>query len=623
MPKGVMWRQDDLFGALDASNRRRMPPEQDLDALGGRIVAAGPRNLPAAPLMHGTGFFNAVSNLMLGGSVTTMVGRRFDAVELLDTVERFSINSMSIVGDAFAKPILRALDAEPDRWDISSLRVIVSSGVIWSQETKDGLLRHNDRLIMVDSLGSSEAIGMATNTTRAGEGAGTARFSLGPNTRVVTEDGRDVVPGSGERGRVALRGFTPVGLLQGPGEVGGDVPGDRRRALLDPRRLGRGRGRRHGQAARPWQPVHQHRWREGVPGGGRGGAQAPPARSTTRPSFGVPDERFGEAITALVEPNPGATVDEAELIAHVKEKLAAFKAPKRVLSVEHRRPGGERQARLPPAAVRSTRPPRSDTPRSDIGVSRSRGGVASTLDQDVPADRLGRLRRRAVRPRRRDHADRRSPRARVGRAVQRLRLHARRLPGPHRRPAALRRRTGVPPLTRHRAARRAPDRSARQPHDLRDGEPQERRLQRGAGRRGNRAVPGVDGRDGPARRGRGAAGDRVVVEERPPGARRGRARRSLRRRGRRGHGGGRGARRQAGARHVPAGRRAARRRSRTGRSSSRTRSPASRPARTAVSASCSASTAAAMPRRSPPTAPMRSSTTSAETIVDTVEAEQP
>ena len=67
--------------------------------------------------------------------------------------------------EVITKPILRALDAEPDRWDISSLRVIVSSGVIWSKETKDGLLRHNARLIMVDSLGSSEAIGMATSTT--------------------------------------------------------------------------------------------------------------------------------------------------------------------------------------------------------------------------------------------------------------------------------------------------------------------------------------------------------------------------------------------------------------------------------------------------------------------------
>ena len=132
-----------------------------------RLAGPGPRNLPAAPLMHGTGMFNAVSNLMVGGSVHSLEGRHFDVVELLDTVDHKRINSMSIVGDAFAKPILRALDAEPDRWDISSLRVIVSSGVIWAAETKAGLLRHNDRLIMVDSLGSSEAIGMATSTTTA------------------------------------------------------------------------------------------------------------------------------------------------------------------------------------------------------------------------------------------------------------------------------------------------------------------------------------------------------------------------------------------------------------------------------------------------------------------------
>ena len=141
------------------------------------------------------------------------------------------------------------------------------------------MLRHNDRLIMVDALGSSEAIGMATNTTRAGEGAGTARFSLGANTRVVTEDGRDVEPGSGERGHVALRGFTPVGYYKDPEKsaatfrvidgVRYSIPGDWAEVDADGTV----------QAARPWQPVHQHRRREGVPGGGRGGAQAAPVGS--------------------------------------------------------------------------------------------------------------------------------------------------------------------------------------------------------------------------------------------------------------------------------------------------------------------------------------------------------
>jgi acyl-CoA synthetase (AMP-forming)/AMP-acid ligase II len=329
MPKGVMWRQDDMFGALDTANRNRMPPEQDLEALGDRVAAPGPRNLPAAPLMHGTGLFNAISNLMIGGSVVTMEGRRFDPVELLDTVERHAINSMSIVGDAFAKPILRALDAEPHRWDVSSLRVIVSSGVMWSSETKAGLLRHNPRLIMVDSLGSSEAIGMATNTTTAASTGQTATFVLGPNTRVVTDDGRDVVPGSGELGRVALRGFTPIGYYKDPEKSAAtfqvidgarySIPGDWAEVDADGtvKLLGRGSQciNTGGEKVYP-EEVEEVLKRH------------PLVHDAA--VVGVPDERFGQAITAFVEPEPGASPDEADLVAHVKTHLASYKAPKRV-----------------------------------------------------------------------------------------------------------------------------------------------------------------------------------------------------------------------------------------------------------------------------------------------------
>jgi 3-oxocholest-4-en-26-oate---CoA ligase len=334
IPKGVMWRQDDLFGALDAASKKRMPPEQDLDAAGDRVAGAGPRNLPAAPLMHGTGLFNAMSNLMVGGSVITMTGRRFDPVELLDTVEAQRINSMSIVGDAFAKPVLRALDAEPDRWDISSLRVIVSSGVIWSAQTKAGLLRHNERLIMVDALGSSEAIGMATNTTTAtSSAAATATFELGPNTRVVTDDGRDVVAGSGERGRVALRGRTPIGYYKDAEKsaatfqvIDGErysIPGDWAEVDADGtvRLLGRG-----SQCINTGgEKVYPEEVEEAL--------KLHPAVHDAA-VVGVPDERFGEAVTALVEPNAGADADEADLIAHVKARLAHYKAPKRVLLVD-------------------------------------------------------------------------------------------------------------------------------------------------------------------------------------------------------------------------------------------------------------------------------------------------
>ena len=289
--------------------------------------------MPVAPLMHGTGLFNAISTLMLGGSVTTLEGRHFDPVELLDAVERHRINSISMVGDAFGKPILRALDAQPDRWDISSLRVIFSSGVIWSKETKDGLLRHNDRLILVDALGSSEAVGMATNTTTADSAGETAEFALGPNTRVVAEDGRDVEPGSGAIGRVALRGYTPIGYYKDPEKsaatfqvidgVRYSIPGDWAEVLADGtvKLLGRGSQciNTGGEKVYPEEVEECLKLHPSV---------------HDAAVVGVPDERFGEAINAVIEPEAGAVIDADELIEHVKSHLARYKAPKRIHVVD-------------------------------------------------------------------------------------------------------------------------------------------------------------------------------------------------------------------------------------------------------------------------------------------------
>ena len=338
MPKGVMWRQDDVFGVLDANNRQRLPPEQDLDAAAERIAEPGPRNMASAPLMHGTGLFNALSNLMIGGSVTCMEGRSFDAQEFLDTVEEFDINSTSIVGDAFAKPILRALDESPDRWDISTLRVVVSSGVMWSKETKDGLLRHNPRLILVDALGSSEAIGMATDTTTAHSGGRTASFVLGPNTRVVTdatdtEPSRDVVPGSGETGRVALRGRTPIGYYKDEAKsaqtfvvIDGDrysIPGDYATVDVDGTVTLKGRGSQCINTG--GEKVYPEEVEECL-------KLHPSVRDAA--VVGLPDDKWGQAITALVELHPGIDLDVEALRDHVKASLAAYKAPKRVVDIE-------------------------------------------------------------------------------------------------------------------------------------------------------------------------------------------------------------------------------------------------------------------------------------------------
>jgi 3-oxocholest-4-en-26-oate---CoA ligase len=334
MPKGVMWRQDDIVGSLDAPSKQPLPAAPGWDAFDARIAKPGPVNLPAAPLMHGTGAFNAMWNLVLAGAVVTTEERHFDPMHLLDTIARDRVNSISIVGDAFAKPILRALDAEPDRWDMSSLRVIVSSGVMWSADTKAGLLRHNARLIMIDSLGSSEAIGMASSTTTAeSSGSGTATFQLGPNTKVLTDDGREVLAGSGERGRVALRGRTPIGYYKDEAKSAAtfviydgarwSIPGDFAEVEAD------GTLRLYGRGSQCINTGGEKVFPEEV-------EEALKTHQSVHDAavVGVPDERFGEAITALVELEPGAELDQAALIAHVREHLAAYKSPKRIFAID-------------------------------------------------------------------------------------------------------------------------------------------------------------------------------------------------------------------------------------------------------------------------------------------------
>ena len=337
MPKGVMWRNDDLLLVLNdgSPKKRSLPEEADLDHLRRIVDSPGVRALPACPLMHGTGAFNAFTALTVGGSAVTLTGSRFDPIELLDTIEARSVNSTAIVGDAFAKPILAALDAEPDRWDLSSLKIMLSSGVMWSQATKDGLLRHHDRMLLVDTLGSSEAIGMATSVS-TGSGttsAPTATFTLGPDTRVVADDGTLVAPGEDRIGKLAIRGHVPIGYYKDPVKsaetfvrIDGDsysMPGDYARVELDGTLILLGRGsvciNTGGEKVFPEEVEEALKEHDLV---------------HDAVVVGLPDERFGQAITAVVEPVVGGSPDEGDLIDHVKGRLAGYKAPKRVVTVD-------------------------------------------------------------------------------------------------------------------------------------------------------------------------------------------------------------------------------------------------------------------------------------------------
>lgn len=338
MPKGVMWRQDDLFVTLNRTGEVRYPEQGNPDdvkaVLSRPSKYAPPRLLPGPPLMHGTGLFTAMSVLSSGGSVVMPESRHFDVEALLDLIESRRVTEMSIVGDAFAKPILAALDAHPGRWDVSSLWLIISSGVMWSAEVKDGLLRHNPKLTLADTLGSSEAIGMARSTSRAGRTTETAGFTLGADTRILTDDGREVAPGSGEQGRLALRGRGPMGYYKDAEKsaatftvIDGErwtIPGDFATVRADGtvQLLGRGSVciNTGGEKVFPEEVEEVLKLHPAV---------------ADAVVVGVPDERFGERIAAVVERRHDAgEMAPDDLIDWVKGRLAHYKAPRDVVGVE-------------------------------------------------------------------------------------------------------------------------------------------------------------------------------------------------------------------------------------------------------------------------------------------------
>jgi 3-oxocholest-4-en-26-oate---CoA ligase len=338
MPKGVMWRQDDLFNVLGASGNAvaGVPPAGSLDEVIGRIDPSGatsPTMVVACPLMHGTGQFSSFIALNSGGAVVSLANRRFDVEELFATIERRRATNLVIVGQAFAGPMLEHLDAHPDQHDLSSLAVISSSGVMWSHENKQGLLRHLPQVVLFDSFGSSEAVGLGGSVSAAGAAEQTATFAIGPNNAVFTDDDRRVEPGSGEMGMIAVGGYIPVGYYKDPEK-----------------------------SARTFREIEGRRW--SIPGDfatvnadgtihllGRGsvcintgGEKVFPEEVEealkTHPSVrdavvvGLPDERFGETICAVIEPDSGAELDATELRAHVTASLAAYKAPRSVVAVD-------------------------------------------------------------------------------------------------------------------------------------------------------------------------------------------------------------------------------------------------------------------------------------------------
>jgi fatty-acyl-CoA synthase len=343
MPKGVMYAQGELMQLwLNRVERLTgyMPPSIEAFCAMIRMAPVVPRVLPACPQMHGTGLMGTLTCFLAGGATVTVEGAAFDPHEIWQATDRHGVTSISVVGDPFAKPMLRVLDEEPGRYDLSTLIAMSSSGAMFTEEVKDGLIRHVPALVITDSFASTEAMGMGISTASKDGHVRTADFQLTEYAIVIDENDRRVGPGGS--GLVAFGGPQPLGyykdevktaktfrIIEGKRYV---VPGDFARVEEDGKVVLLGRGSNCINTA--GEKVFPEEVEEAL--------KTHPAIDDAL-VLGIPDEKWGQAVTGVVVLAPGASFDEAALRSHVRSQLAGYKTPKRILvaGVNLRAPNGK------------------------------------------------------------------------------------------------------------------------------------------------------------------------------------------------------------------------------------------------------------------------------------------
>jgi len=334
MPKGVMWAHEDLREITTAQARRMgIPVPETAAELTEMTRKNGPggRILPAPPLMHGTGLLTSMGTMMAGGCVILLESGAFDAEELLRAIDAHKPQTLVIVGDSFGKPILNALNAAPGKYDVSSIAVVVSSGVMWSLEVKQGMLEHMPGAMLSDGFSSSEALGMGVSMMAKGGSTPTAKFVLGERCKVFDENDNPVDPGSGIPGMVAIGPPNPVGYYKDEEKtartfrtirgVRYSIPGDWCLVETDGTLTLLGRGsaciNTAGEKVFPEEVEEALKTHESV---------------EDALVVGLPDEKWGQAVTGVVTLAQGHHLDEDALRAHVRKHLAGYKTPKRIVA---------------------------------------------------------------------------------------------------------------------------------------------------------------------------------------------------------------------------------------------------------------------------------------------------
>ena len=336
MPKGVKWRSEDIYlGAM--SGARGNAPLDSPEDLAQYAEQPGSVSFALAPLMHGGAQWSLWSLLTTAGTVVLWCGRGFDADAILRITEQEHVIGISLIGDAMARPLVETYAADPARYDLSGLALIGSGGAMLSQGVREQLEQHLPHVRIADSFGASET---GFNGTSSGVAT---RFAVGPGTTVLDDALRPVPPGSGVVGLLARSGHIPLGyhkddaktvttFLVDPDGKRWVVPGDLATVEADGEITVFGRGS---------QVVNT--------GGEKVYPEEVEAALKTHPEVfdavvvGVPDERFGERVAALVVWREGREPDVDALRAHARTLVAGFKVPKEihVLDTMQRTPAGK------------------------------------------------------------------------------------------------------------------------------------------------------------------------------------------------------------------------------------------------------------------------------------------
>lgn len=330
LPKGVMWRQADIFVANMNGRREDGSLFEDLGGIVERARASQIRVCPQAPFMHVTGHASALGMWNAGGTVVIPdVVESFDASAILDCMQRERANLTVFVGDAMARPLLEALRA--GRHDLPELRMIISGGAALSPSTKRELLEQLPDVTVIEGIGSSETGGQAFNASSAAGGVSRAGFTIGPGTILLDDERtRTLDAGEQEVGWLARSGPIPLGYL-GDREktvatfptidgIRYAVPGDRARWAADGTLefLGRDSTKINSAGEKIFAEEVERALKEH------------PA-VVDAAVVGRPSERWGEEVVAVVQLQAGEDVPAAALLEACEDHLARFKLPKAIV----------------------------------------------------------------------------------------------------------------------------------------------------------------------------------------------------------------------------------------------------------------------------------------------------